>query len=75
MSFGESCVEGLSVSVIAPDPAKCRVFYCSLTILMENAGVSSTAKLSVSKAELGGSNPSARAKFASEAEVDIAQVS
>jgi hypothetical protein len=33
------------------------------------------AKLSASKAELGGSNPSARAKFASEAEVDIAQVS
>ena len=33
------------------------------------------AKLSVSKAELGGSNPSARAKFASEAEVDIAQAS
>jgi hypothetical protein len=32
-------------------------------------------KLSVSKAELGGSNPSARAKLASEAEVDIAQVS
>ena len=43
----------------------------------ENCGRKLNVKLSVSKAELGGSNPSARAKlcYASEAEVDIAEVS
>jgi hypothetical protein len=41
----------------------------------DNCGRKLNVKLSVSKAELGGSNPSARAKFASEAEVDIAEVS
>ena len=41
--------------------------------VQENRGRKLNVKLSVSKAELEGSNPSARAKFASEAEVDIAQ--
>jgi len=46
-----------------------------LKIHVENRGRKLNVKLPDSKPGLGGSNPSARAKFASEAEVDIAQVS
>jgi hypothetical protein len=44
-------------------------------VIRKQCGRKLNVKLSVSKAELGGSNPSARAKlcYASEAEVDIAQ--
>ena len=46
-------------------------------LLFDNEGEVQTGRTPVSKAELGGSNPSARAKlcYASEAEVDIAEVS